>query len=201
MLGTFLYKESFFAMPDDIQNMLNVYKSCLVKWNKSCDLVQEDTLACFLERHVTDSLQILRFLRNSDRIVDIGSGGGFPGIVLSIYGQKGIVLVEKSYKKARFLSGVVNQLKLDTEVFCGNINDFDGNMYTCISRAFGSLTDLLNVMVDIKACNGVFHKGRTYRQEVFAAKKHFLFDCEINTSITDSKSAIIEVGNVRRANG
>jgi 16S rRNA (guanine527-N7)-methyltransferase len=95
------------------QALLN-YQNLLLKWNKAINLISRNSEKDIWERHVLDSLQLLKYIDFSDNILDIGSGGGFPGIVLSIGGVKNAVLVSLTKKSRLFWPELLNspQIKL-----------------------------------------------------------------------------------------
>ena len=172
---------------------IELYRKLLIQWNATCNLIQTNSLDHFLERHVNDSLKLINFLHKNDYIVDIGSGGGLPGIVLAIYGFKNIVLAEKSYKKARFLQMACNKLKLNCKIFNDDINNFPAKNYIAVSRAFGSLEKLVGIMKRIHSTVGFFHKGKTYPMEINEALNKHNFDYKILGNEKGKQGAIIFV--------
>lgn len=172
---------------------LKQYRCLLEQWNDACGLIQKDSVQHFLTRHIEDSIQLLSFLEDDEKIIDIGTGGGFPGIVLSIYGKNNVVLSEISYKKSRFLQTVINELKLNCKIFNDDVNKFDGTDYTSVSRAFGSLTELITVMKNINSEKGFFHKGETYQQEIKDAFKQYIFDFSSIKNRADPNGVILMI--------
>ena len=97
----------------EIKIQLSSYLDLLVKWNKKINLTSEKTAQEILNKHIFDSLQYARTLLPNDRIIDIGSGAGFPGIPLKIiYPDLEITLVESQRKRCSFLYSVIHQLNL-----------------------------------------------------------------------------------------
>ena len=82
------------------------YYEILSLWNKKSNLVQKNTISSFFDRHVLNSLELLPFIKKEQKIVDVGSGAGFPGVPLSIMGYADISLIESIKKKCSFLSFV-----------------------------------------------------------------------------------------------
>ena len=182
------------------------YLKCLKKWNKSINLVQEDTLSDFFTRHIEDSLQIRKFLNKNDCIIDIGSGAGFPGAVLSIYDFNNIILCEKSAKKCAFLYDLKKKLELNYKIFNDNILNLkiSPEMHVnsvVVARAFGELKELLNIMFCLGVSHGVFHKGKNFKSEIEKAEIEFDFDCQVEQSTTNSEGVILIVNNVRKRDG
>ena len=93
----------------EVTHALLNYQNLLLKWNKAINLISRNSEKDIWERHILDSLQLLKYIDFLDNIIDIGSGGGFPGIVLSIGGVKNIALVEPDKKKISFFisSGLI----------------------------------------------------------------------------------------------
>lgn len=118
-------------VPREILDALKKYQSLTLKWNKTINLVSCNTEREFWVRHILDSLQLMKYINNQNiHLIDVGSGGGFPGIVLSIAGIKNVTLVESDVRKSIFLLqaskistnkvNVVNQrienVKLDCDI-------------------------------------------------------------------------------------
>lgn len=98
---------------EQIKTHFSSYLDLLVKWNKKINLTSEKTSQEILKRHVFDSLQFKRAIMPNDRVIDIGSGGGFPGIPLKImYPNLNTTIVESQRKRCSFLDAVVHQLDL-----------------------------------------------------------------------------------------
>ena len=103
------------------------YEDILIKANKELNLIGNSTVKDIWNRHFLDSAQLIDFINENDKVlVDIGSGAGFPGVVLAIAVKDRkiplkIKLIEKSPKKVKFLRGLINELHLDVEVINKNI--------------------------------------------------------------------------------
>jgi 16S rRNA (guanine527-N7)-methyltransferase len=113
---------------DEIGKLLNVsrgtlsqlesYLGLLEKWQRRINLVANSTLADAWQRHILDSAQLVRFYPpNTKKILDVGSGAGFPGLVLAILGGVEVDLVESDQRKAIFLSTVISSLGLTAKVY------------------------------------------------------------------------------------
>ena len=136
------------------------YETTLIKANKTLNLVWNSTINEIWTRHFLDSAQVIDFIdKNCKTLVDLGSGAGFPGLVLAITLKDRkiplkIKLIEKSPKKAKFLKKVNNELNLNVEV-C-NQNAFDKELKfkedVFVTRAFKPLEVILELM-HIKAEN------------------------------------------------
>jgi 16S rRNA (guanine527-N7)-methyltransferase len=170
----------------------------LIEWNKKINLIQKNTMTDIVKRHIEDSEQICKMLNFNDDIIDIGSGAGFPGVILAINNFKNVVLCEKNNKKVAFLHVIKNKLNINFSVFAEDVYNFNRKNFVSVSRAFGSLSKLLDVMLSIDSKKGVFHKGKKYKEEIKEALKSFEFDYEIIQSITNKCAAIIIVKNIKR---
>jgi 16S rRNA (guanine527-N7)-methyltransferase len=185
----------------EIDEMIRKYAGLLCEWGAKMNLTRGDGIDLY-RRHILDCAQILDFLPKNNLIVDVGSGAGLPGIVLAIYGLDNVLLCEKSFKKCVFLADARAALGLNFEIYNGNIYDLS-NMHAAnleiamVSRAFGKLEALLCLMLKIGAKSGIFHKGKSYRDELHEARKSFSFNYEINSSATHSDGVIIKIGEVR----
>lgn len=180
------------------------YLAELKKWNNIINLVQRDTIDNAWERHFEDSLQLVQFIPSeAEFIVDIGSGAGFPGMVLSAHLNKTVYLVEPVTKKAVFLNQV-NNLFNNTAVVLNekwqNIKITNAPVIT--SRAFASLKNILEAMEyvsrETKNALGLFLKGEKLQMEINEAKQFWNFTYEIHQSITHKDGKIIIVSGLNR---
>ena len=113
---------------------LKKYEDILVKSNKSLNLIGNSTLNYIWTRHFMDSFQVIDFIDKSEKtLIDIGSGAGFPGLVLAIAAKDRkipikIKLIEKSKKKVNFLKKIINELDLNVEVLNQNVFEMQKNL-------------------------------------------------------------------------
>ncbi len=135
------------ASSELIESQFNSYLDLLVKWNRKINLTSEKIPSEILHRHIFDSLQYARVISPSDRIMDIGSGAGFPGIPLKIvYPHLILTLVEGQRKRCSFLEAVVSNLALqDTDV----INE-RAEKISPVPMTVGVV--ILRAVSDIKSC-------------------------------------------------
>lgn len=198
------FKKKFNVSRETIEK-LKIYHKLLIEKNKTLNLIGKKTEKSIFSRHFIDSAQIYDLLDKKLDIIDVGSGAGFPGIIVKILMEnesiKGnIILIEKSPKKSNFLRDLC--LKLDLKVKIENrrleIYDFLG-ISTVVSRAFKSTLDTINILYrnieNIKEL--VLLKGKTYQQEIDDAKKKYTFDLEKFRSITSDDSSIIKIKNIK----
>ena len=180
---------------------LVAFEQLFLKWNRSINLAAPSTLDDVWGRHILDSAQLGRIAPHAKRWVDLGSGGGFPGLVLAflLAEREGasIDLVESNRKKASFLQAVIGQFGLPARVIARRIDD----SYPLVSapeivtaRALASLPAWLT-----NGARALFHKGRDYRAEVEESTHRWAFDLVEHPSMTDPHGVVLELSNLRPA--
>ncbi|RUU98641.1 16S rRNA (guanine(527)-N(7))-methyltransferase RsmG [Mesorhizobium sp. M1A.F.Ca.IN.020.03.2.1] len=187
---------------------LQAFERHFQKWNRSINLAAPSTLDDVWRRHILDSAQLARIAPTAMRWVDLGSGGGFPGLVLGflLAERPGatIDLVESNRKKASFLQSVVGQFGLPARVLGRRIDD----SYPLVSapevitaRALTGLPDLLDLAAPwlTKGARSLFHKGRDYRAEVEESAHRWTFDLVEHPSMTDAHGVILEITDLHPA--
>ena len=158
-------------------------------------------------RHVIDSAQLYSLLPAPKKglyIYDIGSGAGFPGMVLAIMGRKDIILCESNKRKCEFLKEVSRITNTNISIVNIRAQKLDGRSALAItSRALASLDALLEISMPILCEKGVcvFPKGRTWKEELTVAEKKFIINYNTVQSITSSDSKIIIITKVRKKYG
>jgi 16S rRNA (guanine527-N7)-methyltransferase len=198
------FKEKFNVSRETIEK-LKIYQEFLIEKNKTINLIGKNTEKTIFKRHFKDSAQIYNLLNKKLDVIDIGSGAGFPGIIVKILMDNesytgNIILIEKSPKKSNFLRDLC--IKLDLKVKIENkrleIYNFLKNS-TVVSRAFKSTLETINILhKNVKKINElVLLKGKTYQQELEEAKKKYTFDVEKFKSFTSDDSSIIKIKNIK----
>ena len=132
---------------------LKKYEEALIKNNKSLNLIGNSTLKEIWIRHFLDSVQVIDFIDKNDKtLVDLGSGAGFPGLVLAIALKDRkiplkIKLIEKSSKKVKFLNGLIEELNLDAQAINQNIFEDPKELLddVFVVRAFSSSSSFLSL--------------------------------------------------------
>lgn len=195
-------------LPEQIRSNLEIYKNLLLKWQKAINLVSRETLKDIWTRHIEDSLQLTPFLKGRT-VLDIGSGGGFPGMVLAMVSQDSeflkqfgvdekfdITCVDSDQRKMIFLSEVARQTATNVKIISDRVENVEGKFDTLTARGFAELKILIGFAK--KYSNyGVFLKGKKLKQEIEDARQIFQFDYEIFGSLTDKSGYIIVVRNIK----
>lgn len=187
-------------------SQLEAYAELLRKWGARTNLVSRETLVDLEVRHLADSLQLLAHVPPDTRwIVDLGSGGGLPGIPLAIARpDTRVTLIEASAKKGAFLRSAARKVAPNAEVETRRIEAYqgvtDGFPDVITSRALAALPDLCELMLGLFGPNSraLLHKGRDYRAEVEDSRRRFSYDLTVHRSRTDSAAAILEISGLRR---
>ena len=181
------------------------YETLLSKWNEKINLVSKNTLVDIWERHFLDSGQIIINVEASGkRWVDVGSGAGFPGLVVALLLRDrkidcDLVLVEKNPKKGFFLSEVIRKLKLSVEVVNDNIDTLEPLKADILTaRAFSELNKLIEIAFRHRKKEGIclFLKGENYRIELDKTLNYWFFDYDIIDSLSSSSGKIIRVKKI-----
>ena len=184
---------------------LNKYRDFLVSSNKLLNLIGKTTENHIFSRHFTDSAQIYDLIEDKSEIIDLGSGAGFPGVILKIlmdYNKidGNITLIEKSPKKCKFLKDLTDKLDLTIKIVNLKIENFNINkISTIVSRAFKNTVDTMDILFknNDKIESIILLKGKTYQQELEDAKKKYTFDVEKFKSITSDESFILKITNIK----
>ena len=181
------------------------YKTLLYKWNEKINLVSKHTLINIWERHFLDSGQIIIDVDASGkRWVDVGSGAGFPGLVVALLLRDrkvdcDLILVEKHPKKVFFLKEVIRKLNLSVEVVNENIYTLEPlNADILTARAFSELNNLMEIAFRHRKKEGIclFLKGENYKIELDKTLNNWFFDYDIVGSLSSSSGNIIRVKKI-----
>ena len=187
---------------------LKKYEDILINANKTLNLVGNSTINEIWTRHFLDSAQVIDFIdKNCKTLVDLGSGAGFPGLVLAIILKDRkiplkIKLIEKSPKKIKFLRRVISELNLNVEALSQNVLEqritFMEDVF--VTRAFKPLKIILE-LIHNKAKNWkkifVF-LGKTGQNELLQASKSWDMKYKQRMSVTNSDSIVIELNTLKK---
>lgn len=186
---------------------LRVYEALLVKWNKAINLVSVATLPALWTRHIRDSAQIVGMCGSEARKwVDLGSGGGFPGLVVAIVASETlptlhVTMIESDQRKATFLRQVAQQTGTLCTVISERIESVPPQQADVVSaRALAPLEKLFGLAFQHLAPSGqaVLMKGADVERELREAQKEWHFDAKVSVSLTEAQAVILNVENLRR---
>jgi len=188
---------------------LETFIALFQKWAKAINLVAPSTLAEAWKRHVVDSMQIYSLHPGPRTWVDLGSGGGFPGIVTGILlagkGAGWVHLVESNNKKAAFLRTAILETGARASVHAIRIEDASAEIQRCDAISARALADLDLLMQfglpwaeQNPSLRFFLHKGRDYQREVDKALGRWRFDLVKHASIVEPDSVVLELSNLSR---
>jgi len=184
------------------------YENYLIKSNKTLNLIGKSTINEIWLRHFLDSSQVIDFIdKNTSSLIDLGSGAGFPGLIVAILAKDRkirlkVKLIEKSPKKASFLREIVNYLNLNVEVL--NINALTHakklEADLIVARAFKPLKIILQFLdKNTKNWKKVFlFLGKTGQDELLQASKSWDIKYKQRMSVTSSDSVVIEINKLKK---
>jgi len=185
--------------------------SMIQKKNQEINIISKETAKneVIRERHIVDSAQIIEFIDlNSNIITDIGSGGGMPGLIISIMiknleNSTKVILYEKSHHKSAFLRKVSRELKLNTEVIQENIFEAQNlESGTIMVRAFKPLPVVLDLVCKNFSSykNLILFMGKNGEKILEETLKNWDFNFEKKKSITSEDSFLLNIKNIKKKN-
>ena len=186
---------------------LKYFEDLVVLWNPAINLISNSSVSDLWSRHIVDSAQLFLFtLPDVGLWLDVGSGGGFPGIVVSIVAKElapslRVVLVESDKRKCVFLRTVIRELGLSVKVINDRIENvkLDDVVYLS-ARALRNLNSLLFIVENnvSRETVCVFPKGRSYKKELVESQKNWKFDFNLIDSNTSEDSKVIVLKGLER---
>ena len=216
----FLYLNEFYPVSRETYAKLNIYMDELVKWQKKTNLIAPSTLDEIWQRHFADSLQVLQLVKsqvsNIKQWADLGSGGGFPGMVCAIIlsdearvaGDESdlpcVHFMESIHKKCAFLRHVALKTGANVKIHADRIentaeklsasHEFD----VITARALSALPNLLDLSFPLFKTNtkAFYHKGREYLCEIEQSHNNWRYDLVEYQSRVAQDSIILEISNL-----
>lgn len=185
---------------------LEHYGTLLRKWNARINLVSKSSIEELWNRHILDSAQVYGLAPRSGAWVDIGSGGGFPGLVVAAIAKeleptRAFTLIESDVRKCAFLRTVSQELRLNVTILAKRVEDVPAvGAQVMSARALADLSALL-VFCDLHLAEqgtALFLKGATWEKEVEAARTMWSFDLQAHKSKTHSEAAVLELKDIKR---
>ncbi|WP_210262629.1 16S rRNA (guanine(527)-N(7))-methyltransferase RsmG [Bradyrhizobium brasilense] len=187
---------------------LDRYVALLLAWQAKTNLVAPSTLPTLWTRHVSDSLQLLSLASTAKSWVDLGSGGGFPGVVLACALAEtpgaSIHLVERIAKKAAFLREAIRVTGSPGTVHLADIGDtvdrIPGPIDCVTARALAPLHQLIGFAEPWvkKGAKALFLKGQDVEAELTEATKYWIIEPKLHSSRTGGQGWIVELGSIER---
>ncbi len=182
---------------------LEAYAALLTRWSERINLVGRDTIADLWRRHMLDAAQLRPLVPDHARsLIDLGSGAGFPGLVLAILGVPGVELVEADSRKAAFLREAARVAEVGVTIRPCRIAAVPPHPVDVVSaRALAPLDRLLGLAQPFLGPDTVclFPKGERAEQELTAARKSWTMSASLHQSIADPRGVVLRLHQVARA--
>lgn len=182
---------------------LSIYHDLLLRWQKVKNLISKNTVNEIWERHIADSAQLFHFESGSGQWVDMGSGGGFPGMVVAIMSAdrscaSHFTLIESDHRKCAFLREVARETGAPVTVVCSRIEDVLPDLEQVdfiTARALAPLSVLVEYSLSKiqSGAVGLFLKGQDVERELIALPKYSMLSFELLDSETDKRGRIVRV--------
>lgn len=188
------------------QRQLRQFVELVLRWNPRINLISRASAADVWNRHIVDSAQVyMQMPERCESWVDLGSGGGFPGIVVAIlaaHRKPGlrVTLVESDQRKAVFLRQAARELGVGCTVLARRIEELGALSADVVSaRALASLDKLFEMSAPLLAAGGtaLFPKGANRAAEIAEAQRHWVFNVTELPSLTEPTAAILKVTDLR----
>ena len=196
---------SEFVLSKTQVDKLDFYLSSITKHNKHTNLVGKSTIENIWDRHVLDCLQLTKHITNKKlKILDLGTGAGLPGILLSIVGYQKVLMVDSVKKKTDFVRKIIKELSLTAKIQNKRIENPPISQHDIIvSRALAPLVKLLTYarMYSNKNTTSLFLKGRNAISEIDIAAKAYFFEFEKINSLSSDDGCILKINNIKIKNG
>ena len=192
-------------VPRETMARLDAFTALLREENKRQNLVSSGSLDRIWLRHIADSVQLLRFAPSPDASwVDLGSGAGFPGLIVALLHQGPVTLVEERRLRADFLARAAESLGVTVEIVASKAERLKRPPFEVISaRAFAPLPRLLDLGTELSTTKTIWllPKGKKAQSELEALDSSWQGDFRLEPSVTDPEARIIVAEGVRRAGG
>jgi 16S rRNA (guanine527-N7)-methyltransferase len=185
---------------------LKIFEQVLLKWNPKINLVSRNSLDDLWTRHIIDSVQVFRCVSPPNHWVDMGSGGGLPGVIVAIMAAEEspntkVTLIESDQRKSAFLRTAARECGAKLTVISKRIEQADPQNADVLSaRALADLSLLLKFSERHLSPTGtaLFPKGANWKKEVDNARQRWRFDFEPITSLTEPDAVVLKIEGVAR---
>lgn len=180
----------------------DIYAERLKKWNRAINLVAKPTLEHIWTRHFLDSAQLLNYIPAKTKTwIDLGSGAGFPGLVVAMLRPDiSVTLVESDQRKSVFLAEVARAVDIDISIQANRAESIDIKADIVSARALSSVSNLLNLAEPLLISGGVclFLKGENVENELTEANRLWHIVYERHQSRVDPRGAILSITDFHR---
>jgi len=183
---------------------LEIFTKEVIVYNQKFNLISKSTENNIWERHVLDSAQLVKFVKFNDELSlsDLGTGAGFPGIVLAIFNRNKkfhVKLYEKSRVKIKFLDYLCKKLNISADIYGNDYGSHDIDSNYIVSRAFKKLAEHIRISREIVKVNHklIILKGKNAEEEIKQLNNNFNYSYNLEKSITAEDSKILIV-NIRK---
>lgn len=196
-----------FAVSRETQARLDLFVQLLSEWQARINLVAPSTLGGVWHRHIADAISLEHRLPAFSQAVDLGSGGGLPGLVIAACRPEAAVdMVESSGKKAAFLATAQREMGLAGRVHAKRIEEAGAVLRSAdivTARALAPLSNLLGLVAPhiSRETRCFFAKGRSHEQEISDAAAHWRFSMIIHESEVEDDSVVLEVSEIVARDG
>jgi len=199
--------ENLINVPRETIEIIKEYRSILIENNKKINLISKNDEKIIDQRHIIDSAQIYELVdKTGKKYVDLGTGSGFPGIIISImlkFEKTDLesIFYEKSNKKSDFLKLVKEKFKLNAKIITKNIlNEENIESETVTARAFKPINQIFEIMTKnfTKYNNLILFLGKKGKQSFLDASKAWDFEYNERKSITSDESLIINIKKIKK---
>tara|TARA_Y100001970_G_C13927474_1_gene696505 strand:- start:170 stop:793 length:624 start_codon:yes stop_codon:yes gene_type:complete len=190
-------------LPSDLRKMHDFHDN-LLKFNKKYNLIAKSTEKNIWDRHILDSAQLVSFIKfnNEASLSDLGTGAGFPGLILAIFNKNSrfhVKLYEKSKVKCDFLNLMKKKLNLSVEIYPDNFTNYKIDANYVVSRAFKKLEYIMHISREIIKVNHklIILKGENAESEINNLSEKINYEYELFNSMTNKFSKILIV-NIKK---
>ncbi len=195
---------SFFGLSVKQVEKIEFFTNSIIKHNEHTNLIGKSTITSMWDRHILDCLQLTKFINNKKfKILDMGTGAGLPGVLLSILGYQNVTMIESIKKKTDFVNSILKELSLSAKIVNKRIERLKISQQDIIvSRALAPLTKLLTYarMHSNKNTTSLFLKGKNVNKEIDIAMKYYVFDIIKTDSVSSGEGCVLQIKNIKNKN-